>query len=306
MVALSVKQLGLTLLGGVGALAMFAAPLAFGVNVLVAAFLAGLPLLLIGFGLGPVAGAIAAAFATLACAIALGPFAAALFAVAFAIPLVIAEFVIMRSEPSVTGGVEWAPPIIVLVWVAIIAAVVMLTGASTLTENPGGIGETVRAFLDSLVGAALPRMGIYRREGLTEFLLPIFPGLALATWLLALAAATAAAFAILRPLDLSRRPTPAMAEQRAPWWLTVLLLGALGAALAENETYSYLGRNAALALMVPPVVSGLGSAHALAGTGRARRPMLITLYLATVIVSPLAITDQLFRLRPVAAGRREV
>ncbi|MGE0256114.1 MAG: hypothetical protein AB7N54_18440 [Alphaproteobacteria bacterium] len=294
---------------GIASLAMWSAPRALGVAGGMAMPVATLPLLLAGLAGGLFVAGLAGAGATALAAAASGTQAAIVFAVLVAVPGWACCRLLLRSQPRVSGGADWTRPMTVLLWFSTVAAAALAGFGSMLTADPGGPQGVVHNFIEAWLGAVAPHLGAYGRMEWADAAAPWFAGVAVAALLLGLAVAMLVAFAALRPAAAARRPTPSLADQRAPLWLHAAALAAGIAALVVPGLWGYLALNAVPVLLVPAVVSAVATVHGrLAGLPLAPR---IAAWAVLVGVPPLVaaailfdIGEQLLALRRALAARR--
>jgi len=294
---------------GIATLAMWSAPRALGIAGVAAMPVAAVPLVIAGLGGGLFLATLAAAGATALAAAASGPQAALVFAALVALPGWACCNLLLRAQPRVSGGSSWTRPMTVLLWFAALLASLIVGIGSMLTAGPGGPQGVVNSFLDAWLGTIAPHLGAYRRTEWADLLAPWFAGAAGAVLLLGLALAMLVAFAVLRPGAAARRPTPSLADQRAPLWLAGAALVAALAAVAVPGLWGFLALNALPVLLAPLAVSAVAALHArIAALSLARRlaawAVLICVPALLAVAIVFDIGEQLLALRRALLARR--
>ncbi|MBO6783924.1 MAG: hypothetical protein JJ899_11725, partial [Alphaproteobacteria bacterium] len=263
------KHLALTLAAGAAAALLFAVPFALGPFAVAPLTLTGVPLMAAGLGIGLLA-AIGAGVTglvlvfALAVLLALSSEPVVLFAGLFVVPVIFAVQQLQRSRTTSLGLIEWHPPLNVMAWLlagALLAMVVF--GVMVIRGNTDLIFLT-SAFLEPALTAMLPETGLHRIRGMVETVAPVFPGAVIAAWLVMLAIATAGALALLHFNGALRRPAPRMEDLRTPVWVPLAFGLSVLFVLLGDFNLAYLGRNAAIALLVPMFFVGAGTFHAIA------------------------------------------
>jgi hypothetical protein len=263
------RLLVLTLAAGAAAALLFAAPFVLGLGAAAPLTLTGIPLMAAGLGFGVLA-AIGAGLTGLmvlfgmAVLFALSSEPVVLFAALFVIPIVFAVQQLQRSRTSSLGYIEWQPPLNVMAWLLAGALLVMIVFAVMVIRGNTDLPFLTRSFLQPVVTGLFPELGFHRTRSLVEVLTPVFPGAAIAVWLILLSVATAGALALLRFWGALQRPLPRMEELQVPLWIPAAFGLAVAFALLDHGNLAYLGQNAAIALLVPVFLAGAGSFHAIA------------------------------------------
>ena len=263
------RHLLLTLAAGAAAALLFAAPFALGLGAVAPMTLTGIPLMAAGLGIGVLA-AIGAGLTGLvlifglAVLFALSSEPIVLFAGLFAIPVVFAIQQLQRSRTSSLGYIEWHPPLNVMSWLLAGALLVMIVFAVMVIRGNTDLPFLTRSFLQPVLTGLFPELGFHRTRSLVDTMTPVFPGAALAAWMLMLSAATAGALALLRFWGALQRPAPRMEELQVPLWIPLAFGLAVAFVLLGDFNLAYLGQNAAIALLVPMFLVGAGTFHAIA------------------------------------------
>ena len=294
---------------GIATLAKWSAPRALGFAGVAAMPAAAVPLVIAGLGGGLFVAALAGDGATALAAAASGTQSAIVFALLVALPVWVCCRLLLQSQPRVSGGSSWTRPMKVLLWFAAIAASLIAGIGSMLTAGPGGPQGVVHSFLDAWLGTVAPYLGAYRRTELADLLAPWFAGAAGAGLLLGLALAMLAAFAVLGPGAAARRPTPTLADQRAPLLFAAAAVAAGLATVVVPGLWGFLAQNAFLVLLAPLAVSAIAALHGqIATLSLARRlaawAVLICVPALLAVAIVFDIGEQLLALRRALSARR--
>lgn len=305
----SARPYAMMLSAGALAALLFAVPFAFGVGAIAPLTLTGVPLIAAGLGIGVIAAAGAgltgiALVAGIVGLLAFGPEPTLLFTALFAVPIVFTVQQLRRSRTSALGYIEWQPPLNVMAWLLAAALFAMVVFGAMFIKGNTGLVELTERFLQPLFTGLFPELGIFRTRSLVGSVAPIFPGAVIAAWLLMLSVSTAIAIALLKNRGLLGRPAPRMEDLRVPVWVPVAMVVALACFELGNTEVAYLGRNAAIAIVVPLFLTGAGSFHAIA-----RRTPITLIVLAVfygflivfppliVLVAIIGVADQFLDLR---------
>ncbi len=263
------RHLTLTLAAGAAAALLFAVPFALGPAAVAPLTLTGVPLMAAGLGIGLLA-AIGAGLTGLllvvglAALFAFGSEPVVLFAALFVVPVVFAVQQLQRSRTTSLGYIEWHPPLNVMAWLLAGALLAMIAFAIMVIRGNTDLIFLTRSFLEPVLTGMFPEMGFHRTRDLVELMAPIFPGAAVAAWLVLLSIATAGALALLHFNGALKRPAPRMENLRVPLWIPAAFAVAVLCALLGNFNIVYLGQNAAIALVLPMFLVGAGTFHAIA------------------------------------------
>ena len=296
--------------GAVSALASVAlATGSFGAMVI--AYLAPLPLFLVGLSQGPRPAAIAAASGFMVAGILGGTIAAGLFGLLHAVPawLVIRLGLNHRIQPD--QSVLWYPPGTVLAWLTLLGGGIFLV-AATLLWGAEGMKATVHGHLDQAFQAMTPDLTDADRATVLGTLVPLFPAAVGTSWIMMTAINAVLAQAILTRSGRNLRPSPGYADIRLPDWSSWALVGAAATALLGPGEVEYIGRNLTVLLAVPFFFVGLAVAHSLARRTQYENMLLAAFYLvllvsgwALVLVAGAGVVEQWVGLRDRIAGPTE-
>ncbi|HSK39591.1 MAG TPA: DUF2232 domain-containing protein, partial [Arenibaculum sp.] len=239
------RPLLLAVSGGVVSALLYLSVLTGSLGALILAYMAPLPLLMLGLsgGLAPVL--IGGGAATLGVAAAADPMAALAFAVANLLPAAVVvrqALLARRTGPSGTGAdtqVEWYPPGLLVMVLAGLGMVLVALSALLYLGEPGGIEGRARDFLASsfgeLVAPGTPgppgQAGLPEAGAVADGLARVLPGIVVISWLTMMIVNGVLAQGVLMRFGLNRRPPMRMADlalpPAAPVALAVLGLAAL-------------------------------------------------------------------------------
>jgi hypothetical protein len=227
------------------------------------AYLAPLPLLLVGLGFGVSAGTVAGGAGVLATLALGGMVTAGLYALVNALPAWIVVRTVMMQRPRADGTVAWYPAGFTLSWLTALAAALFAAAAVVAWSAGSGVVETLSGFLDQALATMLPQLASAKRGDLVAATIPLFPGMVGASWILMTAVNGALAQGILVRVRRNLRPSPRLADLTLPDWMSWLLVASAAAALLGPGELEYTGRNLALISAVPFFFLGLAVLHTL-------------------------------------------
>ncbi len=253
---------------------------------MIPAYLAQLPLLLVGFGLGVSASVKAGLSAVLVAVLVanVNLIYGLIFAAFVAGPAVLLASVFLTVRPAPDGTMAWMPIdqaaglLCGLALAAIMVAVVLGAGLD------GGLFGQLEGFAASIADelttpdAGEPSALAQELADVFVALAPYAPGIVGASWLVTLATNGALAQTILRRTGHNLRPSPALTEFRVPGWLSIAWGVATLAWIALDGAAGRLGGNLALVLIVPFFFAGLAVTHALAARFKLKTFFLVGLY----------------------------
>ncbi len=274
--------------GGLSAAASLMALLGspFGV---VAAYVAPLPILLVGLALGSNAAGIAASAGLVVVAVVAGGVAAGVYSGMHALPswLVVHQALLRRPVTAAGAGDGWYP-------IGLLVAVMTLLGAfvSSSTAVAGGDGDGIEAaitsILEGVMEIAAPGFDVEQRQMLVGSLAPVFVGFSALTWLAMILLNAVAAQTILTRRGVAIRPTPKWSALSLPDWLGWVLAAVAAIGLLASGDAGYLARNAALVLSAPYFLLGLAIVHGMAHRGRSPGLVLVLFYMLLGVFFALA------------------
>lgn len=245
---------------------------------LIFAYLAQLPLFLIGLWVGVGGVALAGAVAVVALAMAGGfTFAVAYFLIN-ALPSGLMTWLAQLNRPTADGGTEWFPVGALVTALVGLGVAAFLVFFAALIGEPGGaegyLGRLIAAGFRSFMGANVDADTLHTAATAVA---RIFPGLVIGSWLAMIMANAVLAQGVLARFRRNFRPTPAMADIDLPSWLrgafAIVLLGAFMPGHA-----GFIGTNLALILALAYALAGLGVIHALLSASPYRGALLGAAY----------------------------
>jgi hypothetical protein len=264
--------------GGLSALASLAL-LAGSPGGIFLAYLAPLPLLLVGLGLGANAAAQAAATGLLVVALFGGLPAGGVYGGMHALPSwLVVHQALQRSAPRAgASGDGWYPLGTIL---ATLAGIGALIGVSTALAAGGneGIEAAIRDLLVTVMAMAAPEIGEPQQAMLVASLAPVFVGFSVANWQLMIAVNAILAQSVLRRKGWAVRPKPRWSEISLPSWLSWALVAAAAIALVASGDLEYLARNLVIVLATPFFFAGLAVVHRQAARSPVRSLILVLFY----------------------------
>jgi hypothetical protein len=283
--------------GGLSAL-FFLSVLAGGGGALILAYMAPLPLLMLGLGPGLAAALVGGATATAMVGALSNVVAAGAFALANLMPALLVVRQALLARPRADGTLEWYPPGLLVMALAGYGVALLAGAAAVAAGTPEGLEGAVR---DALAGsvealaAGLVGGGMADAEALAAFvdvLVPVFPALVVVSWLAMTVMNGALAQGLLMRFGRNRRPPMRMDDLSLPAWAPIALAAAALPAVLADGVIGYVSVNAALVLLVPFFMAGLAVVHAFAGRRGARPLMLVLFYLFLLLfqwVVPLVV-----------------
>jgi hypothetical protein len=257
---------------------------------LLLAYLAPLPLFTVSLGLGTVAGVTAGGTAALIIGVAGGLIAALLFLAVNLPPVAILTRQALLSRTAADGSTEWYPVGHLVMWLTGLGILGLAIFALAAASGEAGVEGSTRAFLSTGVERMFSSISEADRDKLLDAVVPYFPAAVIASWMGMIAINACLAQGLLGRFARNLRPSPDLATIDLPRELSLGLLVCVGIALFASGALAYLGRNAALVLVGPFFILGLGVMHALARRFAQRNWILIGSYAAMLMFGwPIAI-----------------
>lgn len=279
---------------------------------LVLAYIAQLPLFLVGLSVGLTASALAGAVAAVMTLALHGIPVAAIFAIAFLLPVLVLLRQALLSRRNEAGATEWYPPGLLTGWLVGIG--IAIAAASILfLMLTGGAEASVRAFVGKVFDAAraampggTPPMG---REQVIDMMAGYLPGVALGSLLIMTALNGVLAQGVLMRFGMNLRPSPDIAALDLPVAIVAVFAGALVAGAVLPGDFGYLARNLVPVALVGGALAGLAVVHAAVRKLDARTWMLVAVYLAAallvwpiVLLATVGMAEPFLKLRRRLAG----
>jgi uncharacterized protein YybS (DUF2232 family) len=279
------KGLWMAIGGGVLSALLYLSVVSGSFGSLILAYLAPLPLLMVGLGLGfrscLVAGGTAIVVVSL-----LGGL---LFGLTYGIANVAVTAVIVRqsllARTGPDGGLEWYPPGLMLVILTGLGLAAIGLAALATLGSPGGLEGSVREFLTIGLGGDLRSVPGATGQtevpmaDLVEGFTQVFPAMVVVSWLAMAIINAALAQGVLMRFGRNLRPAMRVSSIELPPWTSLPLAAAGVLALVGGDgQIGYLAVNAAIVLLVPFFFAGLAVVHAFAGRRQARTLLLVVFY----------------------------
>lgn len=225
----------------------------------VLAYLAPLPLLLVGLGLGAAALPLAAAAGIGLVAATGGIAAAGVYGGLHALPSWLIVRIALATKPGgANGSVKWFPPGAVLCWLSALAAIMVAAG---VIGAWGDAERSVQDLLDSALAVAAPAVSENDRTVLIAQIAPLFLGGMGAVWVTMMAINGVLAQSLLVRGGWNVRPSPQWSALKLPDWISWVLVGAALVGIAGDGDLRYLGRNLVVVFLVPYFFVGLAVVH---------------------------------------------
>ena len=243
------------------------------------AYLAQLPLFLIGLWVGAGGVALAGTVAAVTLAAAGGLTFALVYVLINVLPACAVTLLAQFNRPAPDGETEWLPAGALTTGLAGLGVVAFLAFCVLFGGEPGGAeGLLVRMIANGIRAFAAPDIDAGTLTTTAAAIARVFPGFVTASWLaMALANAVIAQGFLVR-FNRNFRSTPAMADIDLPPWLrSALAITLIGAFMPG--TAGFVGTNLALILASAYALAGLGVVHALLQHSPHRSALLGATYL---------------------------
>lgn len=256
------------------------------------AYLAPLPLFLVGLGLGYLPAAAAGLVGSLIVAAATGNFIpVGAYALLNAVPVSVfcRQALLSRGTPA---GVEWYPPGLLTMWVAgfgiVVGVLLMFMLGFTAEGLSRAIEQSLRSELQAVTQApdAQPSPSVATAARLVA---PVFPGIAVASWVVMMMVNGALAQGLLMRFGRNMRPGVRLSGFYLPGWSVYVLAAAGVLSLVAWGFPHFVGINAAVVLTIPFFLAGLAVIHAFARTRSSRFLVLASVYVGLLVFSWLAL-----------------
>ena len=266
--------------------ALFLAVIGGTLGAVILAYMAPLPLYVLGLAKGFRSAAIAAAVSGLAIALAASaPLAGLGFIAAVGLPatILMQRALLARSAPD-GGDLEWYPTGLLTLWWCGLTAVAMVVGAVLLGD--GDIQGTVRDLLDEslafwLRGIDNPVMTA-RQPEMVAMMAPSFPAMVAVSWAMMHALNAILAQGLLVRFGRNLRPSPKLSEVDLPKTALGALVASAVGGLVLSGDIGYLARNLVMIAALPYFIAGLGLAHTAAARTGWPTAWLVALYFGLI------------------------
>jgi hypothetical protein len=300
--------------GGLIAALFFLSVLTGSPGSLILVYLVQLPLYGVGLSLGVKATMIAGGTAALAASAADGVWSGAIFCLLEVLPVAVLVAQALRRHRD-GDAASWSSAGALAITLVLLGAAALVVGAVRIAATGNGVAATVHGIIQDQVistlhggDATLPGAPGFTTGDVADLLTPLFPALAVASWLLMTMLNGVLAQGALARFQLNRRPSPDIATLALPrWFAAPLAAAAVLAFLAEGDV-AYIATNLLPILAIAYVLAGLGLLHAALRRYAGRVFLLVPAYLSLIFGWPIlllaacGIIDQWFGLRSRLAG----
>lgn len=263
--------------GGLISAVFFLSILSGSAGALVLAYLAPLPLFLVGFSLGVPGVTIAAAASVLGVLLTGGMFAALGYAVGTALPAVLITRQALLSRTAPDGLVAWYPPGLLLQGMMLYAAAAILVATVAASGVEGGLPALLQAELTQTLAALTGGAMEQPAEQTLATMARLVPGLVAVSWLvMTLINAVLAQGALMR-FNRHLRPGMSVSELALQPWVGYAFGAALLVALVSPGLPGFVAANLAMLFGVAFVLLGCAVVHAFM-RGRPAAPFVLTVF----------------------------
>lgn len=253
-------------------------------------YFASLPLYLAGLGLGS-KGVLLAVLAALVTVGVIGSVQTALpYALAYAVPALIVCQRALRVQPMADGTARYTSGGEIIAGLTAGGAA-LLTAVAAMTLMDGGsepLADMVANFLRAAFEAMSGDIDPQAREHVVQSLAPLFPGMAVASWVFMHVINAATGQSLLQRSGRNLRPAMSYLDITLPDWCSWLLVISGAAALLLPGDLSYVGRNLVIVALVPFFVLGLAVVHGFARRSGRGTTLLVAFYILLVVFGPTA------------------
>jgi len=253
----------------------------------VLAYLAPLPLLMVGLGLGPAAALVAALTGVAGVALLGGITSAGVYGGMHAFPSWLVVRQAMIQSPSQDGSsAEWYPVGSVLCWLAVLVAaaalliVFSIVGGSSIESS---ISDFLRPYAATLAEVVAGSDAQRFQVMFLDYLVPIIIGLWGVSWLILVTVNGVLGQWLLAQRGWAIRPTPRWSDLTLPDWISWLLVAAAAATVFGSGDLEYLALNLVIIFAVPFFFLGLAVVHKLVRPLSARGFVLAAFYFTLIV-----------------------
>ncbi|MBM3485630.1 MAG: DUF2232 domain-containing protein [Alphaproteobacteria bacterium] len=278
----------LTLAGGLASGLFYAAIGIGSPGALIFAYLAQLPLFLVGLGLGAASVSIAGAVGSLVVLASSSVIAAVLYVVIAAAPVWLLVSRALQSQPTPAGGTAWYPAGHLLAWMAAIGVALLAFAAIWFLDEDGGMVQAARDYLRATLAALAPSSERGQVERVAGAVAGFFPAAIVLSWTIMIAVNGVLAQGALVRFGRAIRPSARMADLDLPRWTGAVLAAALLGAFVPGQIGD-LAQNASIILLLPFFFLGLAVIHAISQRWPGRAFIFGLLYLIILLVGTPAI-----------------
>lgn len=251
-------------------------------------YFATLPMMAAGLAFGQMAAMWAALAGIVLSGTVTGGSGAGMFGLTQALPLLMTTRLALMHKPAANGlptdDGDWYPiGNVVASLSAAGAAMLAFAAAATMDGPAGGMQPWLTEHLRATISAMLPQLAETERNRLTALMVPIFPGIVGASWIVMVTVNAVLAQSILLRARMNIRPPVPYSAIRLPDWISWLLMFAAVIALLGGPQLGYVGRNLVIVVAVPFFLVGLAVVHGLVRATPMPRAMLAGFYAILVM-----------------------
>ncbi|NQV43403.1 MAG: DUF2232 domain-containing protein [Rhodospirillales bacterium] len=247
------------------------------------AYLATLPIFLVGFSMGPVAATVAGLGGFVMAGLLGGALAAGMYGLVHALPawLVSRQSLLQTSTPD--GKTVWYPVGSILGSLSLFCAGLMGATGLFIMGNTDSLHGLVSEYLSEAFSFIAPAMTSVELGNVIEMLVSIFPGAMGASWILMLVVNALVAQRGLVRMGRNLRPSPRLKDLVLPQWLAWPMIGMAVLGLLASGDIRYIAQNTAIVLAVPYFFLGLSVVHWAVRRVTFAGPLLVAFYLALFV-----------------------
>ena len=246
------------------------------------AYFALLPILLIGLSQGRRAATIAASIAVISALVLSSHYQGLMYFLSVAFP----AWLIVYTALTPKTKNDLIPIGEIISRLTVFGAIVLIMSSIFFIDKPNDLALGVEAFLKKIIAHNRPDIIITQNDQiLIKRIVPLFPAIAVSSWLLMTFINTLAAQTILIKAKANLKPAFKYSEITAPEWIYWLIVGSVLLILVGSDDIVYIGRNLSLILLIPLFFIGLGVIHKLSSQLRTPAIGLIIFYFLMIISS---------------------
>lgn len=249
------------------------------------AYLAALPIFLVGFSMGPVAATAAGLSGFVIAGLIGGALAAGMYGLAHALPAWLVSRQSLLQTTAQNGQTVWYPAGSILGSLALFCAIFMSAAGLYVIGAVESLPGLVSEYLHEAFAFMAPAMTAVELEGAVNMLVSMFPGAMGASWVLMLVINALLAQAILVRMEKNLRPSPRFVDMALPQWLAWPMVAMAAIGLLAFGDIRYIAQNTAIVLAVPYFFLGLSVIHWAVRRLTFSTPLLVGLYLVLLVSS---------------------
>jgi uncharacterized protein YybS (DUF2232 family) len=305
------RQLPLALAAGLGSALLYAAALGGSFSGILLAYLAMLPLFVVGLSFGGPALMISAGAAASGVAVFGGLYPGLIYAVTHAVPCVVLAGLALRSRTWNDGQTYWYPPGRLLMATSLWCVALILIGGGLLASFGQGFKGSVVALLQSMADAFQGQDQALVQPMALADMATILPGLIAWSWMIMATLNGLIGQVISRKLGRALRPSLRVADiEVGQRWIGIFAICVVIAFLVPGDV-GFGAANIAIVMAYPLFFQGLSVVHGLLnhwgagsfGIGLFYVLLIFLGWLAVAVVA-LGLAEPLVHLRTRFTGRK--